>query len=87
MRDYPVIDLCLDMPMQADEYIQTLTNMCLDPNFRGYKSAYAPGIAGQIGLNIEELDQILEREGEEAWKKIVDDAARKNAMTPDKFVE
>ncbi|MBQ6221084.1 MAG: amidohydrolase family protein [Solobacterium sp.] len=87
MRDYPVIDLCLDMPMQAEEYIQTLTNMCLDPNFRGYKSAYAPGIAGQIGLNIEELDKVLETEGEEAWKKVVEDAARKNAMTPDKFVE
>ncbi len=87
MRDYPVIDLCLDLPMQAEEYIQTLTNMCLDPNFRGYKSAYAPGIAGQIGLNIEELDRVLETEGEEAWKKVVEDAARKNAMTPDKFVE
>ena len=41
MRDYPIIDLCLDMPMSADECVQMLTTMCLDPNYRGYKTAYA----------------------------------------------
>ena len=87
MRDYKIIDLCLDMPMQAHECVQMLSHMCLDPNFRGYKTAYAPGIAEHIGLKIEDLDRILEEEGEEAWTKTVKDAADRNAMTPDRFVE
>ena len=86
MRDYPIIDLCLDMPMSADECVQMLTTMCLDPNYRGYKTAYAPGIAEQIGLNIDDLDRILETDGEAVWKTTVEDAARKNAMTLDGFV-
>ncbi|MBR2596206.1 MAG: amidohydrolase family protein [Solobacterium sp.] len=87
MRERKVIDLCLDMPMQAHEMIATLSHMCLDPSFRGYKTAYAPGIAAQAGLDIAELDRILEEKGEEAWIETVRAGAEKNAVTPAKFVE
>ncbi len=87
MGKHRIIDLCLDMPMQADEVVRTLTTMCLNPDYRGYKTAYAPGIAAQVGLDIDDLDRILDEQGEGAWKEAVEDAARKNAMTFERFAE
>ena len=43
-----VIDLCLDMPMGAEELSGTLSSMCLDPLYRGYKNTYGASIAGQL---------------------------------------
>ena len=54
-----VIDLCLDMPMDAGSITQTLRTMCLDPNYSGYKHTYAAKIAEGIGLNISDLDYYI----------------------------
>ena len=81
------IDLCLDMPMSAEEVIGTLTTMCLDPNYRGYKETYAEGIANQVGLTVKQLDEIVEREGVDGFNKTVEKAANEHTLSEDQFVE
>ena len=81
-----VIDLCLDMPMGAEELSGTLSAMCLDPLYRGYKTTYGSSIAAQAGLTVEELDEVFAREGKEGFLKVVHEAAEKHAVTPAEFV-
>lgn len=81
-----VIDLCLDMPMGARELANTLSAMCLDPLYRGYKNSYGPGIAAQVGLTVQELDEVYAQQGKEGFQELVHAAAEKNAMKPEQFV-
>ena len=81
-----VIDLCLDMPMGANELANTLSTMCLDPQYRGYKNSYGPGIAAQVGLTIQELDEVYEQQGKEGFLQVVHTATEQNAMKPEQFV-
>lgn len=82
-----VIDLCLDMPMGAEELSSILSSMCLDPLYRGYKNTYGASIAGQADLTIEELDRVYAQEGEEGFLRVVHEAAEKSAVTPEQFVQ
>ena len=81
-----VIDLCLDMPMSAEETASMLTTMCLDPLYRGYKNTYGAGIAAQVGLTIPQLEDVYTREGKEGFVSYVQAAAQQHAMTPDGFI-
>ena len=81
------IDLCLDMPMSAQNLANMLSSMCLDPMYRGYKDTYGPGIAAQAGLTVEELDAIYEREGQSGFLNAVRAAAEAHAVTPDQFIQ
>lgn len=82
-----VIDLCLDMPMGPEDLSAGLATMFLDPNYRGYKTSFAPKIARLAGLTIEQLDKVLAEEGEEAFMQTMRDAANAHAMTLDQFVK
>ena len=81
-----VIDLCLDMPMDAEALAQLLCSMCLDPHYRGYKHSYGPGLAAQAGLRIEELDEVYAREGEEGFRRAVREGAERHLLSPAQFV-
>ena len=81
-----VIDLCLDMPMGAKELANTLSTMCLDPQYRGYKNSYGSGIAAQVGLTIQELDEVYKQQGKEGFQQVVHAAAEEHAMKPAEFV-
>lgn len=82
-----VIDLCLDLPLDAKSVTSTLHTMCLDPNYSGYKNTYAPKIAGQIGLTLEELETVAKEEGESAFLEKVSAAALAHQVTPADFVK
>lgn len=82
-----VIDLCLDLPPDADYLSNMLSVFCLDPAYTGYKANYGPIMAEQIGYTMHELEDILAQEGKEVFKQKVRVAADKNAITPAKFVE
>ena len=81
-----VIDLCLDMPMGAKELANTLSTMCLDPQYRGYKNSYGSGIAAQVGLTIQELDEVYKQQGKEGFQQVVHAAAEEHAMKPAEYV-
>ncbi|MBE6989661.1 MAG: amidohydrolase [Ruminococcaceae bacterium] len=81
-----VIDLCLDMPLDADALTDMLCSMCLDPHYRGYKHTYGPGIAAQAGLTVEELDEIFADEGADGFVRTVREAAEQHAVAPKQFV-
>lgn len=81
------IDLCLDMPMGAKELANMLQAMCLNPNYRGYKKSYGPGIAAQAGLTVEVLDEVYAREGLDGFNKLVQESAEKYALKPGDFVK
>jgi len=82
-----VIDLCLDMPPDALYLSNTLSTFCLDPAYEGYKKNYGQGMAAQIGYTIEQLDDILLKEGKEVFKQKISLAADKYAVKPKQFVE
>lgn len=82
-----VIDLCLDLPHSADSVTQQLNNMCLNPSYSGYKNSYAPKIAEQIGLTLEELEKIAEEQGKQAFLDTVAAAAAKHEVAPADFVK
>lgn len=81
------IDLCLDMPMGAKELANMLQAMCLNPNYRGYKKSYGPGIAAQAGLTVEVLDEVYAREGLDGFNKLVQESAEKYALKPGDFIK
>ena len=62
-----VIDLCLDMPLSARAVAGMLNSMILDPNYRGYKDTYGPGIAAQAGLTVPQLEETFANEGREGF--------------------
>ncbi len=80
-----VIDLCLDMPMDADAVADILRSMCIDPHYRGYKNTYGPGIAAQAGLTVAQLDEVYSRDGLDGFMKTVREAAEAAAVTPGQF--
>lgn len=82
-----VIDLCLDMPLGAEELASMLSSMCLDPQYRGYKGTYGPGIAAQAGLTVSEIDEAYAQGGKEAFLKLIHEASEKNALKPAQFVK
>ncbi len=82
-----VIDLCLDMPMDADSITQTLRTMCLDPNYAGYKNTYAAKIAEGIGLNVLDIEAIAHQQGEDKFLETVFAAAKAHEVTPTDFVQ
>ncbi len=73
--------------MGPDDLSVGLASMFLDPNYRGYKHSFAPKIASLAGLTIEQLDEVYEKEGEDAFIQTIRDAAEKHAVTPDQFVK
>lgn len=77
-----IIDLCLDLPEDAQSITQTLRTMCLDPNYAGYKQTYAPDIAGRIGLTLPQLEEIAAKGGEGAFLEAVLAAAKAHEVTP-----
>lgn len=81
-----VIDLCLDLPLDAKSITQTLQTMCLNPNYSGYKDSYASKIAAGIGLTVEELDIIASEQGSDAFAEHVFTAATAHEVTPADFV-
>lgn len=82
-----VIDLCLDMPLGAEDLASMLSFMCLDPQYRGYKATYGPGIAAQAGLTVSEIDETYAQGGKEAFLKLIHEASEKNALKPAQFVK
>lgn len=82
-----VVDLCLDMPMGAEELANMLNTMCLDPRYRGYKKSYGAGIAAQAGLTLEQLDAAYESGGKEGFMRLVREAAEQNTVKPQQFIK
>ncbi len=85
-----VIDLCLDMPDFAEDLIRVAHQFCLPENreaWSGYRRNFNGGIEQKLGITLEELDNILEKEGREAFFKKVEELAHKNAPTLDSFME
>ena len=82
-----VIDLCLDMPLDANALAGMLNNMCLNPQYRGYKDTYGPGIAAQAGLTVPQLEEVYANEGKEGFLKLVNEAAEKHAVTPAQYIK
>jgi len=82
-----VIDLCLDMPLDAKALAGMLNNMCLNPQYRGYKDTYGPGIAAQAGLTVPQLEEVYANEGKEGFLKLVNEAAEKHAVTPAQYIK
>ena len=81
-----IIDLCLDMPPDADFYANTLAIFCFDPNYAGYKAGFGSRLAEQIGFTIDGLDALAAEEGESAFREKVRAAAEKVTPTLEDFV-
>lgn len=81
------IDLCLDLPQDANSVTQTLRTMCLDPNYSGYKSTYAPRIAAEIGLSLDALERVAAEQGEQAFLDTVSAAAAAHEVPLARFVQ
>jgi len=82
-----VIDLCLDLPPDAQYLASTLSTFFLNPYYSGYKNTYAAPMAQQIGYTVAELERIAEQEGAEAFKEKVSAASVENAVKPEDFVK
>jgi len=80
-----VIDLCLDLPPDAEYLTNTLSTFFLNPNYGGYKNSYAGPMAAQIGYTVAQLEEIAAQGGEIFREKVA--AAAKDAATkPEDFV-
>ncbi len=82
-----VIDLCLDLPLNAEDLISMLTTMCLNPQYRGYKSSYGPGIAAQAGTTVGALEEAYALGGKEAFDALLRKSAEENCMSVDRFAQ
>ena len=82
-----VIDLCLDLPLDAEALAHMLETFCLNPTYSGYKHTYGPGVARQVGMTMDGLDAIYLAEGIEGFRAKVKAAAEASAVTPGQFVK
>lgn len=85
-----VIDLCFDMPDFEEDLVRIAGHFCL-PEFReawgGYRTNFNGGIEERLGITLSELDEILEKEGRDAFMEKVKYLAHKNAPTLEGFMD
>lgn len=84
-----VIDLCLDLPTDEEGLIKTLSMYCLgagNTTYAGYKKVFGNKISQQIGYTMDELDHIVETQGEIGFLTAVKEGARKHLITLDDFM-
>lgn len=86
-----VIDLYLDLPTCEEYYLKILGRYCLGDGKTeqaGYREHFGGKIAGQIGLTIKELDDIVAAGGEEAFRKTIKESTQKaGTITLDQFIK
>ena len=76
-----VIDLCLDLPPDAEFLTNTLTTFFCNPNYSGYKNSYAGPMAQQIGYTVAQLDTLAAQQGTDGFRATVAAAAAENEIT------
>ena len=86
MTERKVIDLCLDLPPDAEYLTNTLCTFFLNPNYGGYKNTYAGPMAEQIGYTVAELEQLAETKGAESFRAEVAEAAKDKAVKTEDFI-
>lgn len=81
-----VIDLCLDLPPDAEFLTNTLTTFFCNPNYSGYKNSYAGPMAQQIGYTVAQLDTLAAQQGTDGFRATVAAAAAEKVAKPEEFV-
>lgn len=85
-----IIDFYLDLPSDVESTLYMLKLYCLgagNTTSRSYKKTFGNKVANQIGFDINELDQIAQEKGADEFERIVREAAVKNLMSLDEFVD